>query len=124
MGRETDLPDSGSRWPRTVAHLAIVVVFVLAALGYAPFREHASGARTVAGSPNRATTVVVRACEKPPGDAPAGNSQDLDSTKAGVETFTHDCERPKAELALVQKQHGGGVALPDVRRALDARPAQ
>jgi hypothetical protein len=38
MGRGDKRVTGGYRWPRVVAHLAIVVVFVMAALGYAPFQ--------------------------------------------------------------------------------------
>jgi hypothetical protein len=41
MGREDGTSRAGSRWLRTIAHLAIVVVFVLSALGYAPLGDHA-----------------------------------------------------------------------------------
>lgn len=44
MGRGEDPAAGGSQWQRAIAHLAIVVVFVLSALGYAPFREHAATA--------------------------------------------------------------------------------
>jgi len=44
MGRGDKRTASGLRWPRAVSHLAIVVVFVVAALGYAPFHERAADA--------------------------------------------------------------------------------
>jgi len=44
MGRGDERIGLGLRWPRAVAHVGIVAVFVLAALEYGPFRGSAADA--------------------------------------------------------------------------------
>jgi hypothetical protein len=49
-----------------LAHLAIVLVFVVTALGYAPFVEHATDATTVASDTRRTVASADRACDAHP----------------------------------------------------------
>jgi len=62
MGRAEDPANGTSRWPRAIAHLAIVVVFVMAALGYAPFVEHSTDAKVASGTA-RTVASADRACD-------------------------------------------------------------
>ena len=73
MGRAEDPADGTSRWPRAIAHLAIVVVFVMAALGYAPFVEHSAAVTKVASGTARTVASADRACDAhtPPAEASA-----------------------------------------------------
>ena len=78
MGRGREPAAGGLRWPRAVAHLTIVAVFVVAALGYAPFVEHATDVTTVASDAGRAAASADRACDAhPPASADVVHSQDL-----------------------------------------------
>ena len=81
---------TGARALRTIAHLAIVVVFVLTALGYAPFRERkAEAARPQAGQPlNPVVTATHIAAARV--DAMAGDAR---GAQAHVEAIAHDVMR-------------------------------
>ena len=91
MGRVDESAAGGLRWPRAIAHLAIVVVFVLVALGYAPFRERAAGAARPqqAGRPlNPVVTAAHIAAARV--DALTG---DAEGAKTHVEAIAHDLMR-------------------------------
>lgn len=80
MGRGREPAAGGLRWPRAVAHLTIVAVFVVAALGYAPFVEHTTDVTTVASDAGRTVASADRACDAhPPAETSADvvHSQDL-----------------------------------------------
>ncbi len=59
MGRGHKRAAGGLRWPRALAHVAIVVVFVLAALGYAPFGAGDAANRQPAGQPLNAVVTAA-----------------------------------------------------------------
>jgi len=110
----------GLRWPRAVAHLAIVVVFVVAALGYAPLRERAAGAARPhqAGQPlsplvTAAHIVAARA------DVMTG---DADGAKAHVDAIAHDLMR-SARVADVTRPIDHEAARAAVRSLQGVRSA-
>jgi len=98
---------AGARALRTIAHLAIVVVFVLTALGYAPFRERkAEAARPQAGQPlNPVATATHIAAARV--DAMAGDAR---GAQAHVEAIAHDVMR--------------SARVPDVGRPIDHEAAR
>jgi len=98
---------AGARALRTIAHLAIVVVFVLTALGYAPFRERkAEAARPQAGQPlNPVVTATHIAAARV--DAMAGDAR---GAQAHVEAIAHDVMR--------------SARVPDVGRPIDHEAAR
>ena len=98
---------AGARALRTIAHLAIVVVFVLTALGYAPFRERkAEAARPQAGQPlNPVATATHLAAARV--DAMAGDAR---GAQAHVEAIAHDVMR--------------SARVPDVGRPIDHEAAR
>ena len=87
----------GSQALRMLAHLAIVIVFVLAALGYAPFRERAPGAAHRGAAPPLDAVVT----------APHLAS-------ARVDAIAHDL--------FLQKKREVDVVAPDLDRAFKAPP--
>jgi hypothetical protein len=102
MGRGEQAAAGGSRWLRASAHVAIVVVFVLTALGYAPFRERASEAtHAQAGQPLNpfvtATHIAAARIDAITGDA--------NGAKAHVDAIAHDLIR--------------SARVPDVMRPID-----
>ena len=107
MGRGEQAAAGGSRWLRASAHVAIVVVFVLAALGYTPFRERASeGTHAQAGQPlNPVVTAAHIVAARV--DAIAG---DGDGAKAHVDAIAHDLMR--------------SARVPDVMRPIDHEVAR
>ena len=123
-----DKRGAGLRWSRAVAHLAIVVVFVLAALGYAPFHERpAEAARREAvrqlpgvrsaiwldpanlsvlvdGEASRSLAMADRVCTAlAPGDAPGVVVHVRDATAKTVDAgpeLSRNCGRaPSAQPA-------------------------
>jgi hypothetical protein len=122
MGREKGPVDGGLRWPRAVAHLAIIVVFVLSALGYVPLRERKAEVVTVAADASGTMAGADRGCGTPADTRPA----DVDKAavkEAGARTLVHDCDRVRAELAFTRKGRASGTS-PDLSRTFNARPAQ
>lgn len=126
MGRGEEPTAGGSRWPRAIAHLAIVVVFVLTALGYAPLREHT--AATVVADANGAKAKVDRVCDPPaPGDTPAGAVHVEDATPNTADaatTLPRSCQSPEGPLAFVQRKRDVDGASPDLRHTLKAPQAR
>jgi hypothetical protein len=106
MGRGEQFA-GGTRWLRAIAHLAIVVVFVLAALGYAPFRERrAEAARAQAGQPlNPLVTAAHIAAAR--ADTIVGDAR---GAQAHVEAIAHDLMR--------------STRVPDVGRPIDHEAAR
>ena len=117
MGRGHGPADGGSRWPRTIAHLAIGVVFVLTARGYAPLHEQVAGA---AGDVHQAAIANERACDKPKGEAPVAAARDRAVASSGAKTLARDCDDTRAELALATKRRAAGAAAPDLQQTLKA----
>ena len=108
MGRGNKRAWAGLRWPRALGHLAIVAVFVLAALGYAPFGEQAATVfpEQPAGQPlNPIVTAAHVAAARV--DAMSGDGR---GAKAHVEAIAHDAMR--------------SARVPDVTRPIDREAAR
>jgi hypothetical protein len=107
MKRGSGPIDGGLRWPRAVAHLAIIVVFVLAGLGYLPFGDRAaSSSAQAAGQPmNPIVTAAHIAAARV--DAMTG---DAAGAKTHVDAITHDLMR--------------SARVPDVARPIDREAAR
>lgn len=102
-----ETPAAAGRWLRASAHGAIVVVFVLTALGYAPFRERAAdAAHARAGElPNPVVTAAHLVAAR--ADAIVG---DGDGAKAHVDAIAHDMLR--------------AARVPDIARPIDREAAR
>jgi hypothetical protein len=121
MGREKGPIDGGLRWPRLLAHLAIVIVFVLTALGYMPFHERAAGVATAASDATGAAPAAPRECSA------TVDVHRVEGSKRGAEEpgpHASACDGTKAELAFARKLHASGTSSTDLPRSLGARPAQ
>ena len=91
MGKGGQSAGAGSSWLRAIAHLAIIVVFVLSALGYAPLRERAAEAARAQQAGQLLNPVVTAAhIAAARVDAMAG---DADGAKAHVDAIAHDLMR-------------------------------
>lgn len=126
MGRTEESAAGGLRWPRAIAHLAIVVVFVLSALGYAPLREHAAGVATVVADAKRAETKVARVCDAHE-DVAAGAVHVEDATASTAQAATaraSDCPLSEGQLAFVQRKRNGDGASPDLRHTFKTPQAR
>ncbi len=123
MGRGDKRAVRRFRWKRAVAHLAIVVVFLMAALGYAPFHERAADVAAPAVDAHGAAAKNEHACDTHAGETAVASSRDTAATKNGA-VLAHDCDAARAELAFAAKRRAAGEALPDPTRAFKAQPAQ
>jgi hypothetical protein len=120
MGRAENLANGTSRWPRAIAHLAIVVVFVLTALGYAPLRERAAEATRSqqAGKPmNPIVTGAHIAAARI--DAMTGDAR---GAQAHVDAIAHDLAR-SARVADVGRPIDHEAARAAVRPLTGVRSA-
>jgi hypothetical protein len=96
-----------TRWLRAIAHLAIVTVFVVSALGYAPVRERtAEAARTRAGQP--LDPVVT-----------AGHL-----AAARIDAIAGDGEGAKRHLEAIGRDVARSARVPDVARPIDREAAR
>ena len=101
MGRAEDPANVTTRWPRAIAHLAIVVVFVMAALGYAPFVQHSTDVTKVAGGTARTVASADRACDAHTPAAQASavvqpKNMSADATDVSPKG-SRNCARPEAQ---------------------------
>lgn len=108
MGREDEAAVLGTRWQRAVAHLAIIVVFVLSALGYAPLRDRAAEAAhpQQAGQPLDPYVTAGRVA-RARADLLVGDTR---AAKAQVDAIAHDMLR--------------SARVPDVARPIDHERAR
>ena len=149
MARGEQAAAAGGHWLRVVAHIAIVLVFVVSALGYAPFRARTTAAMrsqavrplagvrsatwldpanlavTVDGPANRSTATIDRVCAAlAPGGGALGvvvHVQDATAkTTAAAETLTRGCDLPEEQIALAQKTSDTDIAPPRIRSTFEA----
>lgn len=107
MGRG-DTREAGFRWPRTVAHLAIVVVFVMAALGYAPFHERSAEVLPHQKAGQALNPVVTAA----------------HIAAARVDAVTGDAQGAKAHVDAIANDLMRSARVPDVARPIDHEAAR
>lgn len=105
---------AGGRGLRVIAHLAIVVVFVLSALGYAPVREPSAAVAAVVADASRTVQKIDGACGTP---TPAITIRDASAKSADAATTSRDCQRPERQLAAVRNKRDLSGGPPDLRRA-------
>lgn len=150
MGRGEEAVAAGGHWLRVVAHVAIVVVFVVSALGYAPFRDGATSAQraqavqplagvrsaiwldaanlavTVDGPANRSMAMIDRVCAAL---APVGGSlgvvvhvEDATATTTAA-ALARRCDVPAGQLAFIPKPRESSDVSPRIRGAFEADEA-
>jgi hypothetical protein len=126
MGRGEEHTAAGWHWLRVIAHLAIVVVFVLSALGYVPVLERPAESARADGVANRTVAIDRRSCDavaKTEG-APAsvGVAGDPSPKSGGAETgASGNCE---SENSHRPQQHDVAPTSLQQNRASDIRSAR
>lgn len=90
MGRGEEAAASWSHWQRAVAHVSIVIVFLLTALGYAPVRDRtAAAARSEDAGPPSNPFVTTAQIATARGDALVGDQR---AAKEDVDAIGHDLQ--------------------------------
>lgn len=108
MGRGNKRGAAGLRWQRAVAHLAIVVVFVLAALGYAPFHDRSAEILPQQNAGQALNPIVTAA----------------HVAAARVDAMTGDAEGAKAHVDAIAHDLARSARLPDTTRPIDHEAAR
>ena len=107
MGRGKETARTGSPWARTTVHVAIVFVFVLSALGYAPFRERAAEAtRTPAGQPLDPLATAAH------------------MAVARIDTIVGDRDGARAHVEAIAQDLVRSARVPDATRPIDREAAR
>lgn len=108
MGRGNKRASAGLQWPRALGHLAIVAVFVLAALGYAPFGEQAAKVLPAQQAGQPLNPIVTAA----------------HVAAARVDVATGDTRGAKAHVDAIAYDVMRSARVPDTMRPIDHEAAR
>ena len=129
MGRGEEHTAAGWHWLRVIAHLAIVVVFVLSALGYVPVLERPAESARADRDANRTVAMSRRTCDAAAKDesAPAivGVIGNPAAKSGGADNgASRNCELENRHRPQVHEQRDVAPASAQPSNALDIRSAR